>query len=125
MLAFLVTRWRVPDALSVAQWDCGRCLCDGEQHSQNQQLTANYCNTWDVQIEHSSRAFMFTRHKGYRGPRAKLYFLSMNPQLSSCSVTHPRGTRARVLLSSVLGRMRRTTNLAAAPSIPWSCTIIR
>ena len=46
---------------------------------------------------------MFTRHKGYRGPRAKLYFLSMNPQLSSCSVTHPRGTRARVLLSSVFG----------------------
>jgi len=46
---------------------------------------------------------MFIRHKGLLPPRATLEFQSMNPQNSSCSDTHPKGTRARVLLSSVFG----------------------
>ncbi len=47
--------------------------------------------------------FMFIRHKGLLSSCVILNFQSMNPQNSSSSVTHPRGTRARVLLSSVFG----------------------
>ena len=46
---------------------------------------------------------MFIRHKGLLPPRVTLVFQSMNPQKSSCSDTHLKGTRARVLLSSVFG----------------------
>jgi radical SAM superfamily enzyme YgiQ (UPF0313 family) len=46
---------------------------------------------------------MFTCHRGFRPSRATVVVQSMNAQNSSCSVTHPKGTHARVLLTSVFG----------------------
>ena len=48
-------------------------------------------------------AIEFICHNGLLPPRVILVFQYMNPQNSSCSDTHPKGTRARVLLSSVFG----------------------
>ncbi len=46
---------------------------------------------------------VFIGHKKLLSSRVTLVFQSMNPQNPSSSITHPKGTRAHVLLSSVFG----------------------